>query len=83
MEWTLFLGLLVALAVFAAVWFAFVVPSERRDHERRLAIVRKRLAEHEQSLRDSAAERGEAVADESSGRGAANDPDEDSLRTGG
>ncbi len=38
-------GMLIAVGLLAVVWFAFVLPSERRDHQRRLDIVRKRLAE--------------------------------------
>lgn len=45
MDWTLIYGLLIATALFAVVWFAFVIPSTRRDHERRLALIQKRLAE--------------------------------------
>jgi len=41
-------GFLIAMAVFIAVWFLFVVPAERRDHERKLALIRKRLAERKQ-----------------------------------
>lgn len=48
MDWTLIYGFLIATALFIAVWFALVVPSERRDHERKLALVRKRIAEREQ-----------------------------------
>ena len=40
-------GLLIAVALLGAVWFVFVLPSERRDHQRRLDIVRKRIAERE------------------------------------
>ena len=50
MEWTLVYGFLAGLALFVVVWFVFVVPTERRDHERRLALVRKRLAEREEQL---------------------------------
>lgn len=50
MEWTLVYGFLAGLALFIVVWFVFVVPTERRDHERRLALVRKRLAEREEQL---------------------------------
>lgn len=47
MDWTLLYGFLIAMGLFAVVWFALVVPSVRRDHERRLEIVRKRLAERQ------------------------------------
>lgn len=48
MDLTLVYGILVGLGLFLAAWFLFVVPSEKRDHERRLEIVRKRLAEKEE-----------------------------------
>lgn len=46
-------GLLIALAVLLVAWFAVVVPSERRDHERKLALIRKRLAQRESAAKDS------------------------------
>lgn len=48
MDWTLVYGFLIAMALFVAVWFVFVVPSERRDHARKLEILQKRIAEREQ-----------------------------------
>ncbi|ANO52024.1 hypothetical protein [Woeseia oceani] len=48
MDWTLVYGFLIAMGLFVAVWFVFVVPSERRDHARKLEIVQKRIAEREQ-----------------------------------
>jgi len=45
---TLVYGILLGLGLFLAVWFLFVVPSEKRDQERRLEIVRRRLAEKEE-----------------------------------
>ena len=44
---TLVYGFLIGIGLFVLVWFVFVVPMERRDHERRLALVRTRLAERE------------------------------------
>lgn len=65
MEWTLVYGFLAGLALFVVVWFVFVVPSERRDHERRLALVRKRLAEREEQLARIREEEDKAGAGES------------------
>ena len=31
------------LVAFVAIWFFFVVPAERRHHERKLELVRKRI----------------------------------------
>jgi membrane protein YdbS with pleckstrin-like domain len=38
---------LAALGVFLAIWFLFVVPAERRHHERKLAILKKRIEERQ------------------------------------
>ncbi|MDZ7644862.1 MAG: hypothetical protein U5K76_12010 [Woeseiaceae bacterium] len=52
MDWTLVYGFLIGIGLFIVIWFAFVAPSERRDHQRRLELVQKRLAEREVMLRD-------------------------------
>ena len=33
----------IVLGVFVAIWIIFVVPAERRHHERKLELVRKRI----------------------------------------
>lgn len=48
MDWSLVYGFLIAMGLFILVWIVFVIPSERNDHERKLALVKKRLAEREQ-----------------------------------
>jgi predicted MFS family arabinose efflux permease len=53
MDWGLVYGFLIAMGLFILVWIVFVIPSERRDHERRLALVQKRIAEREQRNRDN------------------------------
>jgi hypothetical protein len=47
MDESLLFGFLIAMGLFVACWFAFVVPSERKHHERKLAVIQKRLAEKE------------------------------------
>lgn len=49
---TLVYGFLIGIGLFLLVWFVFVAPAERRDHERRLELVRKRLAEREARAAD-------------------------------
>lgn len=49
---TLVYGFLIGMGIFVAIWFAVVVPSERRDHQRRLEILQKRIAEREQKQED-------------------------------
>ncbi len=34
---------IVGLGAFVAVWMFFVVPAERRHHERRMELVRKKI----------------------------------------
>lgn len=37
------IGALIALVVGLIVWFAFVIPSERRYHERKLRLLQERI----------------------------------------
>jgi len=34
---------LLGLGVFIAIWFLFVVPAERRHHERKLEMLQRRI----------------------------------------
>lgn len=34
---------IIVLGAFVAIWMLFVVPAERRHHERKLEVIRKRL----------------------------------------
>ncbi len=34
---------IIGIGLFVAVWFLFVVPAERRHHERKLEMIRKKL----------------------------------------
>jgi predicted MFS family arabinose efflux permease len=34
---------IIVLGVFAAIWLLFVAPAERRHHERKLAILQKKI----------------------------------------
>jgi len=43
------IGTLVALVVGLVVWFAFVVPSERRYHERKLLLLQERIERRQQN----------------------------------
>jgi len=42
----------VVLAAFIVVWFLFVVPAERRHHERKLKLLRGRIEKHETADQD-------------------------------
>ena len=53
MDWSLVYGFLIAMGLFVLVWVVFVIPSERNDHARRLALVQKRIAEREQRAVDN------------------------------
>ena len=46
------------LTAFVVIWFLFVAPAERRHHERKLAVLQKKLDERNEaqnSEKDSAA----------------------------
>lgn len=34
---------IIGIGLFIAIWMLFVVPAERRHHERKLEIIRKKL----------------------------------------
>ena len=38
---------LLALAVFVAIWIFFVIPAEKKHHERKLEALRKRIEKRE------------------------------------
>ena len=40
---------LLGLALFIAIWFLFVVPAERRHHERKLALVRRKIEQRQKT----------------------------------
>ena len=46
---------IVVLALFLAVWFFFVVPAERKHHERKLAALQKRIEKRESGRPDDGA----------------------------
>ena len=39
----------LALAAFVTIWFFFVVPAERKHHERKLAALQKQIENREAS----------------------------------
>ena len=49
-------GLLVATALVAVIWFAFVAPSERRYHEKKLHLLQERIEKRRLSLQEEASE---------------------------
>lgn len=40
----------IVLAVLAAIWFLIVVPGERRDYERRMALIQKKLEQRNAAM---------------------------------
>ena len=44
------IGLIVSTVLVALLWFAFVAPSERRYHERKLKHLQERIEKREQFL---------------------------------
>lgn len=53
-----------ALAAFIAIWFFFVVPAERRHHERKLEMLQKRIDKREAAGKNE----NESTEDDSEGR---------------
>ena len=45
---------IAVLAAFVAIWFFFVVPAERRHHERKLEMLRKRIEKREATEQEPA-----------------------------
>ena len=43
---------ILALGAFVAVWILFVVPSERKHHERKLEALRKQIEKRESVLQE-------------------------------
>lgn len=37
---------ILGLAAFVAIWIIFVVPAEKRHHERKMELVRKKIQRH-------------------------------------
>ena len=44
-------GLLIGVVLVAVVWFLFVVPMERRVHERKTELMRRKLVRNEERLK--------------------------------
>lgn len=44
-------GLLAAVALIVVIWFAFVAPSERRYHQRKLKLMQERIEKREERRR--------------------------------
>ena len=57
---------IIGLGAFVAVWFLFVVPAERRHHERKLEMIRKRIEKR----------RTQADGDNGESSGSSNDDEE-------
>jgi hypothetical protein len=45
-------GVIAALVLIVVIWFAFVAPSERRYHERKLKIVQDRIARRRETVNE-------------------------------
>jgi hypothetical protein len=44
-------GFLIGLALVLIIWFVFVVPVEKRMHQRKMDLVKRRLRRNEERLR--------------------------------
>ncbi len=45
-------GFLIGIALVVIFWFLFVAPMERRMHERKVELMRRKLERNEQRLRE-------------------------------
>ncbi len=54
---TTVVGMIVALALIAIIWFVFVAPAERRYHDRKLRLMQERIERHRQHVEEGDAER--------------------------
>lgn len=58
---------IIVLGAFVAIWMLFVVPAEKRHHERKLEIIQKKLAKRQthtdQESADSATEVNDDIKD--------------------
>ena len=39
----------IILAALGAIWYFFIIPAEKRDHQRRIELVKRKLERHEAS----------------------------------
>ena len=44
-------GFLIGIALIAVFWFMFIAPMERRLHERKMELMRRKLERNEERLR--------------------------------
>ena len=44
-------GILIGVVLVVAVWLLFVAPMERRNHERKTELMRRKLERNEERLR--------------------------------
>lgn len=48
-------GFLIGLALVLIIWFVFVTPMEKRMHERKMELMKRKLKRNEERLRREAA----------------------------
>lgn len=63
----------IMVAIFAMVWFVFLVPMEKGLHQRRMELLQKKLQQNEERLRQK---------DSSTGGGRQGSSDVDNASTG-
>lgn len=52
--------LLGAAALMGAIWYFIIAPIERKNHERKLALLQERIQKHEEHKKESSAKQAEA-----------------------
>lgn len=43
---------IIVIGLFIAIWMLFVVPAERRHHERKLEVIQKKLEKRQAQTKD-------------------------------
>jgi hypothetical protein len=55
---------IIGIGLFVAIWFLFVVPAERRHHERKLEMIQKKLEKRQAQAEENG---GSAMSDDDRG----------------
>jgi hypothetical protein len=55
---------IIVLGAFVAIWMLFVVPAERRHHERKLEVIQKKLAKRQTQADGDSADSSAEVNDD-------------------
>lgn len=61
-------GFLIGMALVLIIWFLFIAPMEKRMHDRKMDLMRRKLEQNEQRIRRQQARgKGDASSEDSRG----------------